>query len=110
MGICRGLGQRDGRWQICGAWAACVRNCSGSRVTGVEPGKKRYGGKKNVMRNKLLGTLRSVIACALFAGCGGSYNNMPVQHPGDHTAQVSLSMTDAPPAGITVLTFEVSVT
>jgi hypothetical protein len=52
------------------------------------------------------------LALLFAAGCGGSYNNMttPPAMPGAQSAQVTLSMTDAPPAGVTVITFEVSVT
>ncbi len=47
----------------------------------------------------------------LIAGCGGSYNApSPSPGPGSQTAQVSVSMTDAPPAGVTVFSFEVTVT
>src|SRR5713226_1793492 len=42
------------------------------------------------------------------AGCGGSSSTTPP--PAPQAAQVSLSMTDAPPAGVTVFSFEVSVT
>jgi len=45
------------------------------------------------------------------AGCGGSYSPPPVvPGPGAQTAQVSVSLTDAPPAGVTVFSFEVTVT
>src|SRR6266853_2070074 len=50
-----------------------------------------------------------LLGAVLLAGCGGSYS-APVIGPGPQSAQVSVSLTDAPPAGITVLTFEVTVT
>lgn len=50
----------------------------------------------------------AICTVALIEGCGGSsYMNPP---PSGQAAQVSLSMTDAPPAGVTVLSFEVSLT
>jgi len=52
-----------------------------------------------------------LLSAVLLAGCGGSYN-APVMNPGPgaQSAQVSVSLTDAPPAGVTVFTFEVTVT
>jgi hypothetical protein len=52
-----------------------------------------------------------LLSAVLLAGCGGSYN-APVMNPapGAQSAQVSVSLTDAPPAGVTVFTFEVTVT
>ena len=50
-----------------------------------------------------------LLSAVLLAGCGGSYS-APVIGPGPQSAQVSVSLTDAPPAGVTVLTFEVTVT
>jgi len=61
------------------------------------------------MRKILWVALASVFAIGLFAGCGGGSMNNPML-PGPQTAQVSVSMTDAPPAGVTVLSFEVSLT
>src|SRR6476659_4480115 len=51
----------------------------------------------------------AVMAAGFLAGCGGSYNAM-APPPGAQAAQVSLAVTDAPPAGVTVISFEVSVT
>lgn len=53
--------------------------------------------------------LLGLLSAALLAGCGGSYSAPPVG-PGAQSAQVSVSLTDAPPAGVTVFTFEVTVT
>lgn len=52
-----------------------------------------------------------LLSAVLLVGCGGSYN-APVMNPGPgaQSAQVSVSLTDAPPAGVTVFTFEVTVT
>jgi hypothetical protein len=52
-----------------------------------------------------------LLGAVLLAGCGGSYN-APVMNPGPgaQSAQVSVSLTDAPPAGVTVFTLEVTVT
>jgi hypothetical protein len=52
-----------------------------------------------------------LLSAVLLAGCGGSYN-APAMGPGPtaQSAQVSVSLTDAPPAGVTVFTFEVTVT
>lgn len=52
-----------------------------------------------------------LLSAVLLAGCGGSYSPPPVgTGPGAPSAQVSVSLTDAPPAGVTVFTFEVTVT
>lgn len=53
--------------------------------------------------------LVGLLSAALVAGCGGSYSP-PAINPGAQSAQVSVSLTDAPPAGVTVFTFEVTVT
>lgn len=48
----------------------------------------------------------------MFSGCGGSYsNNMTTAPPAStsQTSAVTLTVTDAPPAGVTVLSFEVTV-
>src|SRR5437879_4404735 len=50
-----------------------------------------------------------LLSAVLLAGCGGSYSP-PVIGPGPQSTQVSVSLTDAPPAGVTVFTFEVTVT
>lgn len=49
------------------------------------------------------------LGAILLAGCGGSMS-APAMGPGPQAALVSVSLTDAPPAGVTVLTFEVTVT
>jgi hypothetical protein len=49
-----------------------------------------------------------LLSAALLTGCGGS--SSPVIGPGPQSAQISVSVTDAPPAGVTVFTFEVTVT
>lgn len=51
------------------------------------------------------------LSAILLTGCGGSMS-APVMGPGPspQSALVSVSLTDAPPAGVTVLTFEVTVT
>ena len=60
------------------------------------------------MRRSFPLAVAAILGVALTAGCGGSsYMNPPT---GPQPAQVSLSMTDAPPAGVTVLSFEVSLT
>jgi hypothetical protein len=52
-----------------------------------------------------------LLSAVLLAGCGGAYSPPPVgPGPGAQSAQVSVSLTDAPPAGVTVFTFEVTVT
>jgi hypothetical protein len=50
----------------------------------------------------------AIFAAVLIGGCSGS--SMTPAPPGPQAAVVSVSMTDAPPAGITVLSFEVSLT
>jgi Domain of unknown function (DUF5666)/Domain of unknown function (DUF4382) len=47
------------------------------------------------------------VVVAFLSGCSGSTSMTP---PGGQSAQMSLSITDTPPAGVTVLSFEVSVT
>jgi len=61
------------------------------------------------MQKMLWVALAFVFAIALLAGCGSGSMNSPMP-PGPQTAQVSVSMTDAPPAGVTVISFEVSLT
>jgi hypothetical protein len=51
-----------------------------------------------------------LLSTLLVTGCGGSYSAPPMgPGPGSQTAQVSVSVTDAPPAGVTVFSFEVTV-
>ena len=49
-----------------------------------------------------------LLGFTMVTGCGGSSN--PVVPPSTQSSQVSLTMIDAPPAGVTVLSFEVNVT
>lgn len=52
-----------------------------------------------------------LLGTVLLSGCGGSYTAPPNNPgPGAQSAQVSVSVTDAPPAGVTVFSFEVTVT
>ena len=61
------------------------------------------------MRRMSYAMLTAAVTIVLIAGCGGgSYNATPP--PMGQSAQVSVSMTDAPPAGVTILSFEVSLT
>ncbi len=50
----------------------------------------------------------AVLVCASLVACSGS--NMAVAPGGAQSGMVSVSMTDAPPAGVTVISFEVSLT
>src|SRR6267142_4141455 len=52
--------------------------------------------------------LLGLISLLLLAGCGG-YSS-PSTMPGTQSAKMSLSATDAPPAGVTVFSFEVTLT
>lgn len=72
----------------------------------TERGKKR--------KNKLgVWTCLGVALIVLVAnGCGGNAYNMSTSTPADNLPQssaVTLTVTDAPPAGVTVLSFEVSI-
>ncbi len=61
------------------------------------------------MTRKTLTLISSLIFLVAFiAGCSGSSSMTPP--PGAQAAQMSLSITDAPPADVSVLSFEVSVT
>jgi len=51
----------------------------------------------------------AILMTAFLAGCGGYSAPTPPQ-PGAQPAQVSITVTDAPPAGVTVISFEVSIT
>ncbi len=63
------------------------------------------------MRNGLKLLAFAVVQSVLIAGCGGSYNTAtPGPGPGAQTAQVSVTVTDAPPSGVTVFSFEVTIT
>lgn len=61
------------------------------------------------MRRLTGSMLLGLIAFVLIA-CGGSYNAPATPPPGAQPAQMSITVTDAPPAGVTVFSFEVSVT
>jgi uncharacterized protein DUF5666 len=52
----------------------------------------------------------SLLSAFLLTGCGSGSASAPTPGPGVQMAQVSVSVTDAPPAGVTVFSFEVSVT
>ncbi|HEX3119418.1 MAG TPA: DUF5666 domain-containing protein [Candidatus Acidoferrum sp.] len=72
----------------------------------TERGKKR--------KNKLgVWTCLGIALIVLVAnGCGGNAYNMPTSTPADNlpqTSAVTLTVTDAPPAGVTVLSFEVTI-
>src|SRR5215470_549603 len=60
------------------------------------------------MRKTFLFSLLAFLAVILIAGCSGSSST--TTPPSGQSAQMSLSITDAPPAGVTVLSFEVSLT
>lgn len=60
-------------------------------------------------RSALLVVLVSLLALVTWSCSGGGSNNPPPP-PGQNTAPVSLTIGDAPPAGVTVLSFEVTVT
>ena len=66
-------------------------------------------------RKNKLGLINCIgIALGVFAfnGCGGSYSKMTTAPPpesGMQTSAVTLTVSDAPPAGVTVLSFEVTV-
>jgi hypothetical protein len=71
--------------------------------------------KSAIKRQSKLGvtTFLGIAATVLgFSGCGGSYNNMMTSTPpasAPQTSAVTLTVTDAPPAAVTVLSFEVTV-
>lgn len=63
------------------------------------------------MRKMAAFLLSALFGAVLLSGCGGSSGAPPIgPGPGANSAQVSVSLTDAPPAGVTVFSFEVSVT
>ncbi len=64
--------------------------------------------KNNLGLLMCFGVAASVFA---FNGCGGSATNMTTTSPAgtSQTSAVTLTVTDAPPAGVTVLSFEVTV-
>src|ERR1700722_18127597 len=65
-------------------------------------------------KNKLgiLTCLGMAVIALVFSGCGGTASNMSTNTPpasASQTSAVTLTVTDAPPAGVTVLSFEVTV-
>src|SRR6266702_372657 len=60
------------------------------------------------MRNPRSLLIVGLITSLLLAGCGGY--SKPSTTPGTQSATMSLSVTDAPPAGVTVFSFEVTLT
>ncbi|HXJ45861.1 MAG TPA: DUF5666 domain-containing protein [Candidatus Dormibacteraeota bacterium] len=60
------------------------------------------------MRKSFLLLAVTFFTVACITGCGGSYTAPPPS--GAQAAQMSVSITDTPPAGVTVLSFEVTVT
>ena len=60
----------------------------------------------------LLTCLGFAVMVLISSGCGGSASNMTTSTPpasASQTSAVTLTVTDAPPAGVTVLSFEVTV-
>src|ERR1700760_4415172 len=70
--------------------------------------KRANKGKNELGLSVCLGLAASVLA---FSGCGGSATNMTTTTPAStmQTSAVTLTVTDAPPTGVTVLSFEVTV-
>jgi hypothetical protein len=71
---------------------------------------------KRAMNRKSRARLITCVGIAaivlVFSGCGGSASNMMTTAPptsSSQTSAVTLTVTDAPPAGVTVLSFEVTV-
>jgi uncharacterized protein DUF5666/uncharacterized protein DUF4382 len=62
------------------------------------------------MRRTMGFIFMNLLTAVLVVGCGGSSNPAVAPGPGAQSAQVSVSLTDTPPAGVTVLSFEVTVT
>jgi hypothetical protein len=60
------------------------------------------------MFNKALLGLIAILIIGSIAGCGNHNGMNP--HPEHNSALVNLSMTDAPPVGVSILSFEVSLT
>jgi len=60
-------------------------------------------------RVRLFASILIVGVVLFFAGCGGTSSNSPAP-PAAGTAPVSLTIGDTPPTGVTVLSFEVTVT
>lgn len=58
---------------------------------------------------KIAAFLFSSLSAVLFASCGGGSSSMLPPGPGAHMAQVSVFLTDAPPVGVTIFSFEVTV-
>lgn len=62
------------------------------------------------MRNPSYFTFVTAVAASMMAGCGSSVMTSGGTGPSGATAPVSISMTDDPPAGVSVLFFQVSLT
>lgn len=58
------------------------------------------------MRGRLLATLVTAVSAIAFAGCGGNMN-LATQ---SSAIPISMTMRDTPPAGVTIITFEIHVT
>ncbi len=63
-----------------------------------------------MIRNSLSFLFASTLLTLLLAGCGGSNSTGLCSCPAPPSGAVSLSMTDDPPAGVSVLFFQVSLT
>ena len=63
--------------------------------------------RKRLLSFRTISFLLILASIVAVAGCGGGQAQNP---PAPQAANVSLSMTDAPPAGVTVISFEVSLT
>jgi hypothetical protein len=61
------------------------------------------------MRGSRLLVALVVFSFAVMAGCGGGSSNFSGGNPLPGSSQASLSITDNPPAGVTVMSFEVNV-
>src|SRR5438270_9591144 len=85
-------------------------NFKGAR--GPEISRAATRGGENALRSRWPLSLVLIGAFALFAnGCGGSYSAMqpPVGVVNPQAAAVTVTLRDAPPAGVTVLALEVTV-
>lgn len=69
---------------------------------------------KRIRQNTRLAAVLLMSLAAAFVGCGGGSEVPPPPSsnppPGSNVASVSLAITDAPPAGVSVLTFEATIT
>jgi len=76
----------------------------------MKPAMKR--GKKRKNKLGVWACLGIALIVLVANGCGGNAYNMPTSTPADNlpqTSAVTLTVTDAPPAGVTVLSFEVTI-